>query len=90
MMTAYQQAPNVLATELAAGDVVMMDVDLAKYFGLAQTAAAIWSLLAEPATIDELVDSLTQRYEIDAAPCRADTEAFIGQLLERNLIVATG
>lgn len=87
-MTKYRHAPSVLATELAGGEVVMMDADLAKYFGLVETATVIWAMFADPTSVDQVVDALTEQYEVAADVCRTETLAFVDELLDRNLLVA--
>jgi len=48
----------------------------------------IWDLLADPRTTDELVATLTERFEVDDDRCRSDVEAFLGQLAQHGLVVA--
>jgi hypothetical protein len=46
---------------------------------LGGTAAVVWGLLAEPATVDELVDALVEVYGADRAVIARD----VGDLIER-------
>ena len=47
---------------------------------LAGTAAAVWTLLAEPATVEELVDALTEVYGGDRAVIARDVEALVERM----------
>lgn len=51
---------------------------------LAGTAAAVWRLLAEPVTVDDLVDTLAEVYGGDRAVIARDVEA----LVERMQVLA--
>jgi hypothetical protein len=68
----------------------MMDVDAGKYFLLDDVAAAVWSRLAEPVRVADLVAELRQRYDVDPEQCEADLLPFLGLLREKKLVrVAT-
>jgi hypothetical protein len=67
-------------------DKVMMHVDSGLYFGLDAVAARVWELLEQPLSINELVDSLTQEFDVEADQCRSDIESFITKLQENKLI----
>lgn len=47
----------------------------------------IWQLLDQEQTIDTLVDAMTQRYDVDAAQARLDTEEFVKKLCSVDAIV---
>ncbi|MBV6412329.1 MAG: PqqD family protein [Xanthomonadales bacterium] len=69
------------------GATVVLDLERGCYYSLRQVAATIWSLLEQPRTLDELLRELRERYAVDPAVCRADTEELLAQLLGRGLIV---
>ena len=87
-MSRLTHAQNVMATDLAGGRVVMMDVDLAAYFGLEEVAAEIWRLLETPRTPEQVVEALLEKYDVEPDECRKQTLAFIDALLERKLLAA--
>lgn len=68
----------------------MMDVGQGKYFNLNEIGARIWALLAQPATIDQLVELLAAEYDLDNGVARQDTADFITAMCERGLIVEAG
>ena len=67
-------------------DKVMMDIESGLYFGLDAIAARIWALLEQPLSVSELVNILTQEFDVDAEQCRKDLEPFLAKLQENNLI----
>jgi hypothetical protein len=83
-----RQSDTILTNELAPDEVLMMDIDQAKYFGLRGTSAVIWSRFAQPSTIDDVVASLLPDYEVDEATCRAETKACVEEMVQRTLLVA--
>lgn len=45
-----------------------------------ETGSFIWDRLAEPLTLEELVDKVTEEYEVDAETARKDVLAFLDVL----------
>ncbi len=56
------------------------------YYGLEEVGAEIWRLIQTPITIDCIVASLVEMYDIDAERCRADVIALVAALVERRLV----
>ena len=67
------------------GELVMMDIMSGKYYNLGKTGGTIWNLLESPKTLDELVDALIDKYDVDRATCKAQTEEFMKTGLEHGL-----
>ena len=80
-------APNVLATNVGDEAIVMMDVDTACYFGVEDVAADVWKLLANPCSVDDLVASLTQTYDVEPQLCHRETSEFVDRLLRAELLI---
>jgi len=88
-MTHFVRASDTIATRLSDEQVVAMDVNTAQYFGLDGPAAHVWDLLEAPHTLDEVVTSLLDAYDIDELTCRAQSEAFLADMAVKRLIVAS-
>ncbi len=86
---AYVRRPDLHAVEMD-GDLVMMGLEQGEYYGLRETAASLWTHLAEPRSVDELCDLVSAEYEVDPAVCRPDVEAFVADLLQRRLVETAG
>jgi hypothetical protein len=82
-----RQHPDTVACDMD-GEMVILDMQLDKYFGLNPAASLLWNQLQKSGTpsIAELCDALEARYAATRAQCEADTLALIGQLLERGLV----
>lgn len=77
---------NLLSTALMEGELVMMDMSQGKYFGLNPLASHIWSLLASPKSLDDLVVDLMSQFDVTEDECRTDTELFLQQLVDKQLV----
>jgi hypothetical protein len=65
---------------------VMMDIDAGKYYLLDDVASFVWTRLAAPTAVADLVAELCSRYDVTAARCEADMLPFLTQLHEKGLV----
>ena len=86
--TVYTRSTEPLVAEVD-DEIVMLDPTSGKYFGLGDTGARIWELLAEPRTIDDLVTTLTVEYAVDDATCRTQVTTFL-ETLDAAGLLTTG
>lgn len=77
--------PNVCAAELD-GEVCLFNPESAEYLNLNATSSFIWNLLESPVVLQELIGKLQERYEVDEATCRSETELFIDQALQKGIL----
>lgn len=68
------------------GETVTLDVETGEYYVLDAVGADIWSRLEEPATIDQLCDTLDVAYSGDPAVIRADVVVFLEEALRIGLV----
>jgi len=83
----YRRSPAVLSTRLGDDEIVLMHADLATYFGLTDTAAVLWDLFEDALDVDTAVAHLEARFAVEPERCRAETEAFLAELLAAELLV---
>jgi hypothetical protein len=69
-------------------ELVMLDTEQSRYFGLDATGTVIWGLLAEPRTVAEVCAELVARYEVDDESCRRDVLVFAAELVDAGLVEA--
>ena len=69
------------------GELVALDLDRGHCFGMDEIGSAIWSLSEEPVTVGAIVDSLTERFEVERERCLSDVEPFVGDLIEEGLLL---
>jgi hypothetical protein len=76
---------DMLATEVD-GETVLMDVATGKYFGLARTSQAIWTMLEHPIRFGVLCSRLQARYAGSPEAIAADTSRFVQHLAQQHLV----
>jgi hypothetical protein len=77
--------PAICAAELD-GEICLFHPDTAEYLNLNATASAVWTLLDAPMPREQLLAQLLERYAVEEATCRRDTEAFLAEALERGML----
>lgn len=78
-------APHVEYTEVE-GDYVLMDLRSGVYLGLDPVASQIWQSLSDHGDLGRAADELCQRFRVDRERALNDTEAWVGELVERGLL----
>lgn len=81
----YRRAPGCIASEID-GDIVFFHPTAGKYFASSSVGRALWSLMATPQSIDQLIAQLLDRYDVDEDTCRRDVARFLDQLQQNELI----
>ncbi len=73
-------------TETVAGETVLLDPVGDRYLRLNASGAALWELLAEPRSPEELAQALTDRHALEGEIAARDANAFVAALRERELV----
>lgn len=56
------------------------------YYGLDAVGARVWSLLATPQRVSDLVSAITREFDVRACDCERDVLVLLDDLAERRLI----
>ena len=72
----YQRNAALLHSTVG-GDVVALDVDRGRCFGMEEVGARIWQLLERPIDMPAICDILTSEYDVDPQTCAAEVRDFI-------------
>ncbi|KAB2812130.1 PqqD family protein [Pimelobacter simplex] len=83
----WMRDPALHAVEMGE-EFVMMGLAQGEYYSVKGVAATLWRHLAEPRDVTELCALVAAEYDITAERCRADVEAFLGQLRDRRMVLA--
>ena len=83
-----QRKIDVLTSDLD-GEKVMMSIEKGEYYGLGKTGTFIWDNIENPIKIKDIIDLITENYNINKNKCFADIAPFIMDLIEKELIVVT-
>lgn len=82
---AYSRNSAVYAAELD-GEVCLFDPTTAAYLNLNSTGSAIWRLLEQPLTGDEIIEALLATYTVEPEICRHESGRFLAQALALGLL----
>ncbi|MCU1459177.1 MAG: uncharacterized protein JWL73_3269 [Actinomycetia bacterium] len=66
--------------------IVVLDLETSLYLNVTGSGVTIWLLLAEGATLDQMVDAVVDAYDIDPEAARSDLAAFLDELRDRKLL----
>lgn len=77
---------NDLLTSNLDGEVVLLSVDNAEYYGLGEIGTFIWEQLATTISFSDLINRLLEAYDVDRKQCIQDTLPFVEELLKKNVI----
>lgn len=75
---------DVVSQELE-GELVLLSLDRAEYFGLNLTGTRVWHWLRDGATIHAVAERLASEYQLDAAQAQADVLALAQSLVVERL-----
>ncbi len=81
----YRVAPGVASSALD-GEVTILDPRSGVYFGLEDVSAEVWALLSEPRTVEQLCDSLLERYDVPRGECTSDVSELLTELTRHGLV----
>lgn len=73
-------------TETVAGETVLLDPVGDRYLRLNATGAALWELLGEPRSPDDLAEALADRHGLASEVAARDANAFVDALRARELV----
>jgi hypothetical protein len=68
-------------------ELVMLDPEQSRYYGLNEVGVSIWELLERPCTVDEICGKLTAEYHVTADLCRDEVSGFLERLVDAGLVV---
>lgn len=69
-----------------AGEVIVLSLQTAMYYGVDQVGARIWELLREPTRVTDICDAIAREYEVEPDLCQRDVLEFLRQLAAQGLI----
>lgn len=86
--TIVQRRPDLVSADMD-GDVVMLDVELGKYFGLNPVGATIWEAMKSPVKISAICAQVLESFDVSPDMCREDTLAILSDMHARGMVITT-
>ena len=80
------RASKLPEAKLSEDELVALDLNKEKYYGMSGSASRIWTLLATETTLDELCLRLMEEFDVTRDVCVQETREFVEKLLQANLI----
>jgi len=81
----YRPHPDLRLTALE-GEGVVLHLGTRRYFTVSETGLAILEALRTPRSLDEIVATLQERYDVSAEHARTSAQAFLDRCLAAQLI----
>jgi hypothetical protein len=83
----YARTKDVIEADVG-GEIVLLHTQNWQYFEFDKVGAAIWALLDEPKSLDSVVTSLLEQFEVGQDQCRSETKTFLDEMVAQGLITA--
>ena len=68
------------------GEKVMMDLEKGQYFALNSVASRIWEVIESPISVNNVVETLLEEYEVEREECEKSVLEFIKGLEDASLV----
>jgi hypothetical protein len=65
---------------------VMLSIRAATYFTLDRVGTDIWNMLAQPRSLQQIMDSLVPLYNVDRGIMSSDVNSFLQSLIDHHLV----
>lgn len=80
-----EKKSNLDVTELN-GEKIMMNLERGEYLALNDVGSRIWEIIDEYVNVNDIINKLTNEYNIDFETCRKSVLEFLGSLNDAELI----
>lgn len=85
LVVSQDQVSADLSPDLA-GEVVILGLKDGVYYELNKVGACIWRLIQQPRSVQSIIDTILEEYDVPAEECTADVLALAENLAKSGLI----
>lgn len=71
-------------------EAVILNLEDGVYYGVNSVGSRIWSEIQQPRTLQQLLGTLTDEFEVDPDTCLNDIRTFLQQLADKGLVQIQG
>lgn len=82
-------AESVVSCDLD-GEAAILNLKDGVYYGLNPVGARVWKLVQEPATLEEILKTLLEEYDVEEEQCFQDTVELLEELQNKGLVTIDG
>lgn len=68
------------------GEVIMVNIDMGKYYGLDEIGTIIWAMLENPVKIESIIEKLAEEYSGERDKIERDVLKFLEKLEKERII----
>ena len=86
LMASQNQVSADLSPELCGDEVVILDLKEGTYYELSEVGARIWTLMQQPRSIQAVLDTLIEEYDVAPQQCEEDVLALVEDLARHGLV----
>jgi len=87
-MSIVRAIPEGIIFKKVGEEMVLLDFERGSYYGLNPVGARIWEVFAEGKSIDEIVDLLTEEFDVQRTDAKNDVDALMDDLAANGLLSA--
>ena len=80
-------SPDVVSQELE-GELVLLSLDRAEYFGLNVTGTCVWTGIATGLPLSAIADTVSKQFDVDVERAGSDVLSLAQSLLDAGLVSA--
>ena len=77
--------PDLMMADLE-GEAVLLNAQTGRYYGLNDVGTRIWTLVAEPTPVADVVEALKDEYDVDPVQLEGDILRFVEDMVARRLV----
>lgn len=85
METKVSAAQQMLSSDIG-NELVMMDINLGKYFSLKGPSGRVWELINKDTSVETIYRTLLEEYDVEADQCRQELFALLNDMYDAKMI----
>lgn len=86
MQTKVTPDPDVVCTEIANGDSILLHLGTQAYYTLNETGLFIWQRMSEGTSLEEISQALEARYDVSLQQARQSVGKLAADLIAEKLV----
>jgi hypothetical protein len=86
LQTRLQPNEKEVASKIMDGEAIMINLSTGVYHSMINVGAVIWELIEKRYSLEEIIKTITEAYDVSLAQAQADVERLAAQLIEEALV----